>query len=224
MAGQTRKGIIVEFDFAAMNGAELLFGTAKRYLKALDGIAFDKAAEARHFAGCNYQGGLAEYFALVKTKKTATKAAKGIADAFREALNAEVPKAVTPAFRNFVNILVERDVKVVLSTRADLDAVRDAFGGMLSDSVVLYQETSSTYGSLKWDAWRRACVVNKLRNLSTVAITGSGFGVKSALVAGMGAVAVMCDNVAWQDFGGADEIIDELNAKSARKVLEVLRL
>jgi len=224
MAGQTGKGIIVEFDFAAMNGAELLFKTTEKFLMGLDGIAFDPGVEARHFAGNNYQGGLAEYFAIVKTKKTAAKAAKDVADAFRVALNGAVPKAVTPAFRNFVRAVSDRGVKVVISTRADIEAVAEAFEGMLSDMVVLYQETSATYGSLKWDAWRRACAMNRLRRMSTVAVTGSGYGVKSALIAGMGSVAVMNDHVAYQDFGGADAVISELSGTTAKKVLEVARV
>ena len=32
------KGVVVEFDFAAMNGAQLLFDVTQRYLKELDGI------------------------------------------------------------------------------------------------------------------------------------------------------------------------------------------
>ena len=77
---------------------------------------------------------------------------------------------------------------------------------------------------MKWDAWRRACVANRLRHLSTVAVTGSGFGVKSALIAGMGSMAVVNDHVAWQDFGGADEVVSELSGPTARRLLEVFRM
>ena len=102
--------------------------------------------------------------------------------------------------------------------------MQPAFAGILGENVVLYHESSATYGSVKWDAWRRACAMNKLRNFSTIAITGSGLGVKSALVAGMGSVAVVNPHVAYQDFGGADEVVRELNAAAAKAVLEVLRV
>ena len=69
------RGVIVEFDFAAMNGAELLFETTRKFLADLDGIPFDAMTEARYLAGGNYQGGLSELFSIVKTKKTAQKAA-----------------------------------------------------------------------------------------------------------------------------------------------------
>ena len=77
---------------------------------------------------------------------------------------------------------------------------------------------------MKWDAWRRACVANRLKHMCTVAVTGSGFGVKSALIAGMGSMAVMNDHVSWQDFGGADEVVEELSAPTARRLLEVFRM
>ena len=168
--------------------------------------------------------GLAEYFAVVKTKKTAAKAAKDLAAAFETALNEAVPKAVTASFKNFVSALASKGVKVVIATRADVETVQPAFAGILGENVVLYHESSATYGSVKWDAWRRACAMNKLRNFSTIAITGSGLGVKSALVAGMGSVAVVNPHVAYQDFGGADEVVRELNSAAAKTVLEILRV
>ena len=223
MAEIVKKGVIVEFDFAAMDGANLLFDVTKKFLAGLDNIPFDERIEAQHLAGGNYQGGLAEYIAVVKTKKLAAKAAKDLSAAFVSALNEAVPKSITPAFRKFVQTIAAKGVKIVISTRADVETVRPAFAGLLGDDVVLFQETSSTYGSVKWDAWRRACAMNKLRNFSTIAVTGSGFGVKSALVAGMGSVAVTSPHVAYQDFGGADEVVSELNSAAAKAILEILR-
>ena len=219
------RGVIVEFDFTVLNGAELLYETTKRFLSELDGIAFDVRSEAQYLAGGNYQGGLAELFAAVKTKKTAQKAARDLATAFNAALTAAVPAAAaTPAFRNFVKVLADKGVKVVIATRADVAAVRQSFVQVLSGDVVLYQETSTCYGAVKWDAWRRACAANRLRHLSTVAVTGSGHGVKSALIAGMGSMAVVNDHVAYQDFGGADAIVDEISGTTAKKLLEILRI
>lgn len=219
------RGVIVEFDFTVLNGAELLYETTKRFLSELDGIAFDARSEAQYLAGGNYQGGLAELFAAVKTKKTAQKAARDLAAAFNAALTAAVPAAAaTPSFRNFVKVLADKGVKVVIATRADVAAVRQSFVQVLSGDVVLYQETSTCYGAVKWDAWRRACAANRLRHLSTVAVTGSGHGVKSALIAGMGSMAVVNDHVAYQDFGGADAVVDEISGTTAKKLLEILRI
>lgn len=223
MTEAREKGVIIEFDFAAMDGAGLLYRTAEALLGEI-GVPFGMRVEAQHFVGSYYQGAFSEYFAAVKSKKTAAKAAKDLSDRFREALNTEVPKAVNADFTAFVRRLLEKGVKVVVSTRADVDLVREAFAPLASEGVVLYQESSPTYGCLKWDAWRQTCVTNKLRSMFTVAVTGSGYGVKSALVAGLGAVAVMNDHVAWQDYGGADDIVQGLDAKSADAVLDALHI
>ena len=224
MADGFKKGVIVEFDFAAMDGAGLLYKTTEALLKEIDNIPFDARIEAQHLAGGNYQGGLAEYFALVKTKKTAAKAAKALTERFEAALDAAVPAAVTPAFKNFVKTLADRGVKVIIATRANGEAVAGAFADVLGENVVLYKETAPTYGCVKWDAWRRACVANKLRSSMALAVTGSGHGVKSALLAGIGVVAVVNDRVAYQDFGGADEVLKQLDGPAAKTVLGVLHL
>ena len=218
------KGAIVEFDFAAMKGARLLFDTTSRFLRELDGIPFDVPLEARHFAGRSYQEGLESLFAAVRSKKTVQKAARDLAAAFTVALTSAVPTGLTSSFRNFVRTLTDRGVKVVLVTCADIGAVTPAFEPLLGENVRLCGLASTCYGSLRWDAWRHVCSTMKFDRRQTIAVTGSGFGVKSALQAGMGAMAVVNDHVAYQDFGGADEVVDELSGATARAALRMLRV
>ena len=121
----------------------------------------------------------------------------------------------------FVKTLLDKGVKVVVATRGDAPALAAAIG---DDRVVAYAEPSATYGSCKWDAWKRACRLNGLHEMLTAAVTGSGFGVRAALVAGMSALGVTNDHVAWQDFGGADEVVDTLDKKAADAVLKMLKV
>ena len=216
------RGVVIEFDFAVMNGAELLFKTAKKFLKELDKIAFDDALEARYLAGRTYQDGFARLFAAVKTKKTVQKAVRDFSSAFNSAVTDAVPAAVTVQFRNFIKALTDAGLAVAIATRADLEAVRPAFESVLGERVILYHEDSETYGFPMWEAWRRACMEMEMKHALVRAIAGSGFGVKSALVAGMRSVAVINDRVAYQDFGGAGEIVEELSGKTARKFLATL--
>ena len=90
--------------------------------------------------------------------------------------------------------------------------------------VVVHAETSSTYGSCKWDAWKRACRQNGLHEMLTSAVTGSGFGVRAALVAGMSALGVSNKRVEWQDFGGADYVVDTVDKDAADIVLKMLKV
>ena len=217
------KGVVVEYDFAAMNGAQLLFDVTQRYLKELDGIGLDMPTEEKFLVGRSYEEGLARYFKVVKTKKTAPKAARELAAAFSDAVSVVVPKSVAPSFRNFVTTIAAKGVKVVISTRAAPESAAEAFVSLLVENVSLYREVSPFYGCPRWDSWRRACMANDVARANAIAVTGSGCGVKSALLAGMASMAVMKERVAHQDYTGAGLVVDDLSAASAKKLLAYLR-
>ena len=218
----TGRGVVIEFDFAAMDGAGLLFQTAKKFLKGLDRISLDETLEARHLAGRTYFDGLTRLFALAKTKKTALKAARDLATAFSVAVTESVPELLGVPFRNFVRTLVDAGVTVGIATRANLDVIRPTFEAVFGENVILHHEEADGYGFPTWESWRRACMAMKMKHATVRAIAGSGFGVKTALVAGMRSIAVINDRVAYQDFGGASEIVDELSGKTAKKILAAL--
>ena len=217
------RGVVIEFDFTAIDGSQLLFETAQKILAA-KGVDLTIKLEAMHLSGGNYQGGLAELFRALDKKCDAAATARDLHDAFGKALTAKAVAAVTPGLKAFISALVERGVKVAIATRSDLETLRPAFEGFDPEKVALYAEPSMTYGNGKWDAWRRACNQNGLVDVLTVGVTGSGKGVKSALVAGMSAIAILHDHVAYQDFGGADVVVDSFNAKLAEEAFRMLHM
>lgn len=223
MAEEIIKGVVIELDFAVINGAELLYNTTEKVLKDND-IAFNSRVEAQYLAGNNCQFALTKYFGDIKTKKTPQKAAKDINEAFVSALTSAVPNAVTASFLAFIKALSSKGVKVVIATRANIELLKSAFDSVLGENVSLYHETSQIYGSAKSDAWRRACASGDLRSNMSVAIAGSGYSVKGALVAGLGVLAVVNDRVAYQDFGGANDVVKTVNSKLADKVLSILKV
>ena len=210
------KGVVVEFDFAVLNGSEILFETASSILKGY-GITLDARLESLHLAGGNYQGALAELFGKVECDAEPAAVARELNSAFNAAVAAKAAAAVTPAFKNFIKTLQDKGVKVVVATRGDAAALADP-------QVVVHAETSSTYGSCKWDAWKRACRHNGLHEMLTAAVTGSGFGVRAALVAGMSALGISNKRVEWQDFGGADDVVDTVDKDAADIVLKMLKV
>ena len=225
MADQVKKGVILEFDFTVIDGARLLFDTAVTFMKELDGISFDRRTEAQYLVGRELEDGLRDFFAAVKTKKTPQKAARDLATAFKKALDAAVPTAITPGFKNFVKALLDRDVTLVVTTRAEPELVKQAFAGLGDEEhIVIYPETSTCYGTPRGDSWRRACIDTHIRYQSAIAVTGSSAGVKAALMSGMGSIAVPHDHVAYQDFGGADAEIADFNAAAAKRAIALLRL
>jgi len=219
----TKRGVVVEFDFTALDGAQILFDTAKRVLADRD-VTLTVKMEAKHLLGGNCQGALAELFAAQDVQQDAGAAAKELGEAFAQALAEAAPAAVTADFMAFVKTLTDRGLKVVIATRADVEALRPLFADFDAERVVLYAEPSTTYGNCKWDAWRRAYTQNGLVDVLTAAVTGSGKGVKSALVAGLCVAGVVYPHTAWQDFGGADVVAEKLDAALAKDVLRMLHL
>ena len=98
------KGVIVEFDFTVLNGAEILFDTAKKLLKGA-GVELNTRLEALHLAGGNYQGGLAELFEATGRSGDAAALARELNTAFNSAVAAKAADAVTPAFKGFLKTL-----------------------------------------------------------------------------------------------------------------------
>ena len=217
------RGVVVEFDFTVVDGSQLLFETARKVLEA-KGIDLTLKLEAMHLAGGNYQGGLAELFGVLGKKCDPAATARDLSDAFAKALTASVAGAMTSGFKAFVNALTEKNIKVVIATRADIEAIKPAFAEFDPEKVVLYAEPSMTYGNCKWDAWARALNTNGLVNVLTVGVTGSGYGVKAALVAGMSAIAVVHEHVAYQDFGGSDVAVESFDASLADEVFRMLHM
>ena len=130
-----------------------------------------------------------------------------------------LPKAVAPGLRNFTSALVERGAKVVFLTHAAPDAASAALAPLLGENVSVFQDETDCYGFPRWDAWRRASHANGLPRLSAVVVNGSGFGVRSALLAGMGSMAVVKPRTSYQDFTGADDVVKDISAATARRLL-----
>lgn len=217
------RGVIVEFDFTAVDGAQVLFDVAKKVLEA-QGVKLTVKLEAMHLVGGNYQGALRELFETLEVQADPVTVAAELAEAFKAALTEKAAAAVTPGFKAFVQALTAKGLKVVIATRSDIEQLKPALADLDAALVVPYAEPSNTYGNCKWDAWRRACNQNELVNMLTVAVTGSGAGVKSALVSGMSALAVVHDHVAYQDFGGADDVVETFDAALAETVFRMLHM
>jgi beta-phosphoglucomutase-like phosphatase (HAD superfamily) len=217
------RGVIIEFDFTAINGADILFNVAKQRLAA-EGVDLSIKLEALHLIGGNYQGGLTELFAKLDKEADCSQIARDINDASNAEVTKHLAAAVTPELKAFIKKIIEKDVKVVLATRGDIEALKPALEEFDAEKVIPYAEKSMTYGNGKWDVWRRALSANALADILTVGITGSGNGVKAVLVAGMPAIAVVNDHVAYQDFGGADCVVDAITANLADDVMRILRV
>ena len=144
--------------------------------------------------------------------------------AFSAALTDALATGVPAGFVSFVEAVLAKGVKVIIISRAKAEAVKALFPNAEEGSLVVQTDTSSGFGFLGWDVWRRAARKNDLRERLCVAVTGSGFSVKGVLTSSMGALFRENPLVAYQDFSGGDVAIQKYDASLAKDVARILRI
>ncbi len=143
--------------------------------------------------------------------------------AFDEGLKGSMG-GVPAGFIAFVKALVAKDIKVVVVSRTDSEAVKAAYSGIESERLVVMHDVSNGFGFCSWDGWRRAARKNDLYERLCVAVAGSGHSVKGALVAGMGVMVKTNPLVEYQDVSGCDVSIGEFSAALTEDVTRILRV
>ena len=218
---EVQRGMIVELDFAVLPGHQLLLDISKeQFAKA--GLQVDATILARYMGGKSFSNGL--HAMTSKYEKTIDGPALIAATntAFSAALT-EALKNVPAEFIKFVSTLLGKGMKIIIISRADVESVKALFPNP-SENLVFQTDTSSGFGFLGWDVWRRAARKNNLRERLCVAIVGSGFSVKGALTSSMGAMFKENPLTAYQDFSGGDVSIQHFNDALAHDVVAMLRV
>jgi len=225
MSGSVEKrvprGMIVEFDYAVLPGHQILLDVCKTQFAEI-GLNVDATLMARYMYGKPFASALT---ALAAQQDKTVDASAIIAlcnPAFSAALT-DALTAVPAAFVTFVDAVAAKEVKVVIISRANAEAVRALFPGG-KENLVVQTDTSSGFGFLGWDVWRRAARKYDLRERLCVAITGSGFSAKGVLTSSMSVMHKENPLVVYQDFSGSDAAIETFDADLANDVLHILRV
>lgn len=221
-AASLQRGVIVEFDFAVLPGHKLLMDICRTRL-AQDGITLDAKLMARMMNGKSFSAALNVLSKTVKKPIETSAVTSECYPLFEEALKNEVSK-IPAGFTAFVKALQAKGLKVVIVTRADAEAVQSAMSELQGDNLVVVRDTASGFGFYSWDAWRRASRNHDMFERLCVAVVGSGYSAKSAMISGMGVIAKPDPLTENQDFGGCDAFIDGFAAKTAEEVLRILQL
>ncbi len=218
------RAVVVEFDSTVMDGGRLLFETAAKLLQKEAGIELTRRMEARWLLNRPAQAG---FSALLQGEKGASGGAQ-LAQTFLEeyatAADKAAPAAATAEFKAFLKALAAKGVKTAVVSRCNPDALRAAFANFPDDGLSVLPDENTVYGNLKREGWLRVCRKCSLRAPLSLAITGSGFGVRGAIQAGMSALAMPNAETEWQDFTGASADIKAFDESAVREALAALHL
>ena len=220
---RVQRGMIVEFDYAVLPGHQLLLNACKEQFAA-SGLEIDAALMARYMFGKSFARALNTLTAQQqKTVEDTTALISACNAAFSVALTGALASSVPAEFLAFVKAVLAKGVKVIIISRANAEAVKALFPDA-GERLVVQTDTSSGFGFLGWDVWRRAARKNELRERLCVAVTGSGFSVKGVLTSSMGALYKDNPLVAYQDFSGGDVAVQKFDVSLVSDVARILRI
>ena len=222
VVAQLQRGVIVEFDFAVLNGHACLLDICRARLEKED-VKFDAMLMARSMNGrsfsyvinsiCSKQGKTVEVPAVVADCNAA----------FAEKLSESLDK-IPASFLKFVKAATAKNMKVVIVTRLDAEAVQAALESVQSDLLVVLHDVPNGFGFNTWEGWRRAARKCNLHDRMCVAVAGSGYSMKGALNSGMFTVAKPNALTEHQDFGGSDISLTDFNTDILDDMTRFLRM
>ena len=218
----TQRAVVVEFDSTALDGFGLLFDTARAVLSRT-GVELTPRAEAKWLFNRPAQTG---FSALLQSegKTGGAQLAQTFIEEYGKAVTKQAPGAVTQEFKDFLRAIVSKGAIAVVVTHAETGVLREALQEFTDDELRVLPDDSTVYGNMRRDCWARACRKSALRPPLAVAVTGSGFGARGALQAGMCVVAMPRACTGWQDFSGIDAEIKSFGKESIDEILRILHL
>ena len=221
MAAKLLRGVIIEFDFAVLDGHAFLLDVCRTRL-AQEGVELDALLMARSMGGRSFSSGLN---ALCSRQRKSVDVPTVMAEcnaAFAGKLSEALPQ-VPASFLAFVKAMLAKNVKVVVVTRLESEAVLSALGNVQGEKLSVLYDIPNGFGFTTWEGWRRAVRKSDLHDRLCVAVAGSGHSVKGALNAGMCVVAKPNPVTEHQDFSGSDVSIAEYSEELAGEIIRLLR-
>ncbi|MDR2849888.1 MAG: hypothetical protein LBW77_05005, partial [Verrucomicrobiota bacterium] len=213
LAAQLQRGVMIEFDFAVLDGHALLLDVCRARLET-EGVNLDAGLMARVMGGRSFSAGLN---ALASRQHKTIDVPTVIADCnaeLTERLTADLAK-IPAGFLAFLKAALAKNLKVVLVTRLEGEVVLPALTGVQGDKLVVLRDVPNGFGFCTWEGWRRATRKSELHDRLCVAVAGSGFSVKGALNSGMCVIAKPGPLTDYQDFSGSDKSITAYTAALA---------
>lgn len=226
MPCKCRKGVMVDFDFAAIDGAAAMHKAASSVFGSMElEKEFGKAAEARYFAGRPFVDGARDFLSAVKSRRAPEKTAELLESRFESILAEFLRETALEPVKAFFKAVSGAGLTVAVVSRLEPSLVAQAVGAVPeSDGFVFHREVQPLYCGLRRDLWRHVAARYGLDHLKSVAVTGTQAGLKAALMSAVPVAAVVREHVAFMDFGGADVVAGKFDSDLAKNIFALLKL
>lgn len=218
--------ILCELENVAVNGRKIAFDVLKSVLAEKD-VKITPIIFSRHFGGTPLRAALGALLqeqgkGRLSEDKLAGEIEKGVSLSVLDAAakpNASFRKLAERAGTEGICIggvtLLDAEAAVQLTTKLGLNE-----GG--HPVVPLKKHAAQTDRRAEVDAWGKLVRSVGLSPLRCVSVTTCSRSMKAALAAGMQCVAVPDEFTSFQDYSGADVVLDEFNDEAIGEIFGLL--
>ena len=200
------KGLVVEWDFVALDGVSRLFKACAEVLRE-SGVELTQALFASKLLGGRLASGLAAI------------AGTGNGEALAEIVDSPRKEVLALA-----KDMAARGLKIGVVTELSADFVQPLLSGIGLAGATVVSDTPSTVCGFGHKTWAHALHELNLSEQTGVALVASDASLKGAMCANLGVVAIPAAETSFQDFGGADYVADSFTPAIAETILATLKI
>ena len=216
------EGLIFDLDTLACNGHDVLFNVLKKVI-GKKGTKFTKFYFSKVCIARNLNSLVPELIEEFKMKKA-------VEEELIEEVKSEYARAlindskVVAGLLDLVKTAQKKDFAVGVFSNLDEESAQLLLEkvGLAESDVTLCPYSPRTINSFIGEHWRRLAVQLSVAPGSCIAITSDNNSCKAALSSGMRVVVLPTDISSFQDFGGANMIVDELSSSVIKEALKLL--
>lgn len=216
------EGLIFDLDTFACNGHDMLFEVLK---KAVDkkGDKFTRFYFAKSCISRNLTTLVPELIEEFKLKKV-------VEEELLEEIKSEYAKALINDSKVIDGVLAlvkaaqKKEFAIGVFSSLDEESAQLLLEkvGLADADVTLCPYAPRSVNSFIGEHWRRLAVSMDVPPVSCIGVTSDNNSCKAALSAGMRVVVLPTDMSSFQDFGGANMIVDDLSSAVIKNILKLL--
>lgn len=212
------RGLVVEWDYVALDGVSRLFKACAEVLKD-SGVELSQPLFASKLLGSRLAAGLASIAGVDDGEPLAEK----VQEIYLTGL-AEVVDSPRKEILALAKDMAARGLKIGIVTELSADFVKPLVSGLGLAGAVVVSDTASSVCGFGHKTWARIPHELGLAEQAGVALVASGASLKGAMAANLGVIAIPAPETSFQDFGGADLVADAFTPAIAEAILAALRV
>ena len=219
----SKRAVLFDLEHVAVNGRQIGYEVMKKAL-AEKGVKLNPFLFSRYGLTSSLKNGMGEMLeSLGKGRLSEEKLAADIIEETKSVLLKDTP-APSPGFKKLVKRVVERGMSAGALSCLDRESAHQLVGALKLNvevtGILPCACEDRSYPSP--EAWLRLAKNMSMTPGACVVLASCSVSCKAALSSGMRCVVIPDKFTSYQDFGGADAVVDELDDGALDTIVELL--